>query len=86
MKRETVGFMVVQDDQQGMICPLGLDTSGQQLPELGILGWENPFVFLSRGDARAAITRTHHYAKAFDLDDLPIKEFCKIIKVQREKS
>lgn len=89
MKRETVGFMVIQDDQQGMIIPLGLDITAdyddQQLPELGVLGWETPFVFLSRKEARAAITRTHHYAKAFDRDDLPLKEFCRIVKVQRAR-
>lgn len=60
-------FMVFDmcDDFQ---LPLGLRVRAG-LPPGGLLTWEGdgvkPSLFQSRGDARDAIDRTHHYAMAF---------------------
>lgn len=78
------GFIVIFDDQGGMIQPLQLNTS-EGMPKGGILDWveEIVCVFNSRAEARAAIIRTHHYAKAFGVVDLPLGSLCKIWRVER---
>lgn len=74
------GFIVLEacDDYEQV---LGLDV-GKDKPPGGILTWSTPkamrALFPSRSAARAAITRTDHYAKAFSLTDLPDKKFCRI--------
>lgn len=54
----------------------------KDLPPGGILVWAEGrlkrTVFPDRKSARAAIERTHHYAKAFGRDDLPDRSSCKI--------
>lgn len=61
-------------------------------PEDGILEWPDinkpkATVFASRKDARAAIDRTHHYAKAYGLENhLPDKKLCVIRPVVVEES
>ena len=86
MKRTTIGFIVVFDDQLGFVQPLSLNTD-TDMPKEGILSWSTPFfVFRSRVTARAAINRTHHYAKAYEDDDFPMKCFCRIEKLEAERT
>lgn len=74
------GFIVIEycDDYEQV---LALDTS-DGMPSGGVLVWaygkHKRAVFSDRKSARAAITRTYHYAKAFGNIDLPEKQYCKI--------
>ena len=78
------GFIVIEycEDWEQVLC---LKTS-EELPEKGILTWPNEgfdrHIFTSRKDARDAINRTHHYAKAFGYSDMPEKTHCKIEPVK----
>lgn len=56
-------------------------------PALGVLDWRKKnhpgTLFGTRAAARAAITRTEHYRKAFGLgDQLPLAKNCKIVPVR----
>lgn len=74
------GYIVVDqcEEWEMILC---LET-GEQLPEDGILCWPGDgfhrHVFSSRKEARAAINRTHHYAKSFGYTNMPEKALCKI--------
>ena len=74
------GFIVVEsaEDFEQVLC---LET-GDNMPDGGILGWQNEgfnrHVFATRKDARNAINRTYHYAKAFGYTNMPEKQYCKI--------
>ncbi len=82
-KKSNAGYLVMEhceDWEQ----PLRIDER-KDLPPGGILDWKGSkaaTVFRSRKGARAAIERTHHYARAFGLKDLPERAFCKIVPVQ----
>lgn len=57
------------------------------LPALGVLEWSDErdlrTIFKSRAEARQAIKRTDHYAKAFGLEgDLPQGKYCVIVPVR----
>jgi hypothetical protein len=77
---EPWGFVVIEacDDYEQI---LALDI-GKDKPEGGILVWadaKHPRVFFpTRTAARNAITRTHYYAKAFGLANLPEKADCRV--------
>jgi len=77
------GYIVVEcsEDYEQVLC---LDI-GHGLPEKGILSWqEGPLirhVFPNKKEARSAINRTYHYAKAFSDKGLPEKEYCKIYPI-----
>ena len=90
MKRgEALGFMVL-DSAEMYEQPLRL-VFGDDIPPLGILEWRDKpsdatTVFASRADARAAIDRTHHYARAFCPSSPglhPQRECCKVVMVAR---
>jgi len=74
------GFIVIEvcDDYEQI---LALEVE-DNLPDGGVLVWAEGnlkrTVFSERKDARSAIERTYHYAKAFNRTDLPIKAYCKI--------
>lgn len=60
-------------------------------PELGVLDWRGKSdpgaIFVTRAAARAAITRTEHYRKAFGLGEtLPLAKNCKIVPVRLVQS
>lgn len=86
--RTTLGFVIVEgtEDYEQI---LGLET-GDGLPERGILSWPGDTVrmavFEQRRDARAAITRTKHYAAAFGVDDRPDPKFCTIRPIERVRA
>lgn len=80
-----LGYLVIEhceDYEQ----PLGL-YFGKDVPKEGILTWtDGPrAVFEVRREARAAITRTDAYARAFGLKDLPEKKFCKVVPLTASK-
>jgi len=61
---------------------LGL-VKNESTPPDGILDWTDGkavkvALFPSRASARAAVTRTHHYAHAFGRTNLPQKQNCRI--------
>lgn len=74
------GYVVIEscEDYEQILC---LKT-GEEMPAGGILCWPGEGfvmrVFANRRQARSAINRTHHYAKAFDSTDMPEKKYCKI--------
>lgn len=82
MKRRTLGFMVIESCEN-YEQPLGLET-GEGLPEGGVLRWtDGPrFLFPSRKEARAAITRTEHFRLAFGESGRPERKFCKVVRVE----
>lgn len=63
--------------------------TGPDMPPAGVLGWRGngqaATVFRTRQEARAAIERTHHWAKAFGREDYPEKRHCKVVAVRFEK-
>ena len=74
------GYVVVDrcEDWEQILC---LETS-DYVPSEGILCWPgegfNRHIFIDRKQAREAINRTHHYAKAFGYTNMPEKTNCKI--------
>jgi hypothetical protein len=70
---------IVCDDSADFSQPLALRL-GTELPERGILDWGEPVaIFDDKTSARAAITRTAAYAKAFEKPNLhPARENMKI--------
>lgn len=58
------------------------------LPDGGLLTWRGEgyvyHIFPNRKEARAAIDRTHYYAKAYNIDSMPEKKYCKIHVVSIE--
>lgn len=87
MKRQRVGYMVF-DVSEEWEQPLTL-VFGEGLPERGLLDWAHthaPFLFTSREEARAAITRTAHYGKAVEKPGMwPEAQNCKVRAVEAEK-
>ena len=74
------GFVVIEscENFEQILC---LEQSDNR-PLEGILTWPGEgfdrHIFPDRKSARAAIERTHHYAKAFGYSNMPEKQFCKI--------
>lgn len=77
------GFVVLETctDYEQILCL----EQGDHLPLAGLLTWPGEgferHIFSVRSDARAAIERTHHYAKAFGFVNMPEKQYCKIVPV-----
>ena len=71
--------------------PLGIRT-GDRFPDRGVLDWLSVSgvkaiaSFPTRALARAAINRTHHYAQAYGLRELPKKGCCDIRPVEEVES
>lgn len=85
-KRKIHGYIVIEacEDYEQVLC---LETGYENGPPGGVLDWlgegdEHRTVFASRKDAREAIERTGHWAKAFKLDKrMPEPKLCKIVPV-----
>lgn len=81
----TVGYVVVEacEDFEQM---LSLEFDDDK-PRDGILCWRDDshpvIVFLSRRAARAAITRTHHWAIAFGNDKYPKRNYCRVDVIKK---
>lgn len=82
---ERIGFIVMdkaEEWEQGLRL-----LHGEALPPGGILDWRGNTdavaVFPDRASARAAITRTEHYRLAYRNEQLPRREFCKVVPVAR---
>jgi len=75
---KTIGYVVIEGcEDYEQILALNMANT---LPPGGLLEWPTKrlksCVFPTRKDARAAIERTHHYAKAYGLTDLPERQYC----------
>ena len=74
------GYVVIESCED-YAQVLGLKT-GDGLPPGGVLDWAvdgcRRHVFALRHQAREAIERTHHYSRAFGIEDLPEKQYCKV--------
>jgi len=74
------GYVVIEscENYEQILC---LET-GEGIPDNGILCWAGEgferHIFPDRKQARGAINRTYHYAKAFEYTNMPEKKYCKI--------
>jgi hypothetical protein len=84
-KVKTAGYLVMEsceDYEQA----LGLLITKTTMPK-GVLFWASccnpaaPHLFTTRAEAREAIERTHHFARAFSHNDYPEKCHCSIVRV-----
>lgn len=77
------GYVVIEacEDYEQVLC---LET-GDNKPKDGILCWPDEgfdrHIFTDKKQARAAINRTYHYAKAFEYTNMPEKTYCLIKQV-----
>ena len=80
MSKAIVRYVVVEscEDYEQV---LALERNAKY-PDGGLLVWPEPGVrrhgFTTRGEARAAINRTHHYVEAFGKSGFPLRQFCRI--------
>lgn len=88
-RRKIAGYVVMDTSDDGMI-EQGLVLDGYEgYPPGGLLDWRSEVskgariaIFATRSEAREAIERTHHYAKAWGHKGYPDRKFCKIVPVE----